>query len=294
MWNDCWMARADLPSGNGGWQAVDATPQETSQGTYCCGPASLAAVRYGQVFFKYDTPFVFAEVCDILFFTGLSESSYGRGENVCILIITPCHRYRQVNSDKIYWQKNADGTFKQIYSEKNIVGQSISTKAVGSDERSDITHLYKHPEGIIEQKGNQNISTLSENGNTVVIVVEFFELNQYFLSFSGSEAERIAVETACSYGSKPKTYSSSTAQDVSVAVTLDGEGPKLGSDAELTITLRNSSSEERNVTLQSQVSVMYYTGVNKATVRTDTTDVQVLPGEGEWSGSFTPGYSRAR
>lgn len=63
------MARKDLPPGNGGWQAVDATPQETSQGTYCCGPAPLAAVRYGQVYLKHDTTFVFAEVCEILFFT---------------------------------------------------------------------------------------------------------------------------------------------------------------------------------------------------------------------------------
>lgn len=54
----------------------------------------------------------------------------------------------QVNSDKIYWQRKTDGTFTQIYSEKKTVGRLISTKAVGSDERTDITHLYKHPEGI--------------------------------------------------------------------------------------------------------------------------------------------------
>lgn len=53
----------------------------------------------------------------------------------------------QVNSDKIYWQKKVDGTFSQIYSEKKAVGHFISTKAVGSDERADITHLYKHQEG---------------------------------------------------------------------------------------------------------------------------------------------------
>lgn len=53
----------------------------------------------------------------------------------------------QVNSDKIYWQKNLNGTFSQISSEKKAVGHCISTKAVGSDERADITHLYKHPEG---------------------------------------------------------------------------------------------------------------------------------------------------
>ena len=28
-----WMARPDLPQGYGGWQAIDATPQETSEGT---------------------------------------------------------------------------------------------------------------------------------------------------------------------------------------------------------------------------------------------------------------------
>merc|ERR1712179_173627 len=29
-WNDSWMARPDLPKGYGGWQAIDATPQEES------------------------------------------------------------------------------------------------------------------------------------------------------------------------------------------------------------------------------------------------------------------------
>ncbi|XP_042338968.1 protein-glutamine gamma-glutamyltransferase K-like [Plectropomus leopardus] len=207
VWNDCWMARPDLPAGNGGWQAVDATPQETSQGTFRCGPASLTAVRNGQVYLKHDAQFVFAEV----------------------------------NSDKIYWQKNIDGTFSQIYSEKKTVGHYISTKAVGSDERNDITHLYKHPEG--------------------------------------SEAERIAVETACSYGSKAEAYSPPTAEDISVEVTMDGDGPEMGKNAELDIILRNSSSEERKLILHSQVAVMYYTGVHKATVRKDTADVDLLPNE---------------
>ena len=32
VWNDVWMARPDLPAGFGGWQAIDATPQEASDG----------------------------------------------------------------------------------------------------------------------------------------------------------------------------------------------------------------------------------------------------------------------
>ncbi|MCJ8742011.1 hypothetical protein PDJAM_G00077360 [Pangasius djambal] len=62
VWNETWMARSDLPVGMGGWQVVDATPQETSQGLYCCGPTSVTAVRDGQVYLKYDARFVFAEV----------------------------------------------------------------------------------------------------------------------------------------------------------------------------------------------------------------------------------------
>jgi hypothetical protein len=36
VWNDVWMARPDLPKGYGGWQAIDATPQETSDGEIRC------------------------------------------------------------------------------------------------------------------------------------------------------------------------------------------------------------------------------------------------------------------
>ncbi|KAF7998095.1 hypothetical protein HCN44_009493 [Aphidius gifuensis] len=35
----------DLPKGYGGWQAVDGTPQEESNGVYRCGPASVEAIK---------------------------------------------------------------------------------------------------------------------------------------------------------------------------------------------------------------------------------------------------------
>ncbi|KAM6948640.1 protein-glutamine gamma-glutamyltransferase K-like [Aplochiton taeniatus] len=207
VWNDCWMARPDLPAGMGGWQAVDATPQETSQGTFRCGPASVAAIRSGQVYLKHDAAFVFAEV----------------------------------NSDKIYWQRNLDGTFSQIGCKKASVGHNISTKAVGSDERDDITHIYKHSEG--------------------------------------SEEERIAVETASRYGTKPDTYSSPLSEDVSVEVKMEGEGPQMGDDARLTIVVTNLSAQDRKTTLHSQVAVMYYTGVLKGTVKKEILPVELKPNE---------------
>jgi len=32
VWNESWFKRPDLPAGHDGWQAHDATPQETSEG----------------------------------------------------------------------------------------------------------------------------------------------------------------------------------------------------------------------------------------------------------------------
>lgn len=89
------------------------------------------------------------------------------------------------------------------------------------------------------------------------------------------------METACSYGSKAEAFSAPTAEDVTITVALDGEGPAMGQDADLSITLQNSSSERRTLDLHSQASVMYYTGVHKATVRRDRADVEILPSEGE-------------
>lgn len=62
VWNEVWMARPDLPVGYGGWQAIDATPQELSDGIYQCGPASVEAVRQGAVGYNYDITFMVATV----------------------------------------------------------------------------------------------------------------------------------------------------------------------------------------------------------------------------------------
>ncbi|XP_057175724.1 protein-glutamine gamma-glutamyltransferase K-like [Triplophysa rosa] len=207
VWNECWMTRPDLPAGFGGWQVVDATPQETSQGFFRCGPTSVSAVRSGQVFHKYDTPFVFAEV----------------------------------NSDQIFWQRKSDGTFAEFRVDKSAVGHSISTKAVGSDARVDITHLYKHPEG--------------------------------------SQEERNAVETACRYGAKRSSSSSSSSGDVVLEVGVRGDGPYVGQDAVLSVTVKNNCSSPRTINLNSQVSAMYYTGVCRNLMKKDQICIELKPNE---------------
>ncbi|GAB0184297.1 protein-glutamine gamma-glutamyltransferase 4 [Grus japonensis] len=117
VWNDVWMRRADLPSGFDGWQAIDSTPQEQSQGVFQCGPCPLKAVREGDVYLPFDSKFVYAEV----------------------------------NADKVYWvvkKVNGKDKYIKISTETRGIGVNISTKAVGQDEREDITTQYKYPEGL--------------------------------------------------------------------------------------------------------------------------------------------------
>lgn len=91
------------------------------------------------------------------------------------------------------------------------------------------------------------------------------------------------METASRYGSKPNVYSSPMAEDVSVEVKMDGEGPRMGADAQLSILVKNLSSQPRRTTLHSQVAVMYYTGVLKGTIKKEQMPVELLPNEGRLS-----------
>ncbi|XP_055977632.1 protein-glutamine gamma-glutamyltransferase 2 isoform X2 [Sorex fumeus] len=117
-WVESWMTRPDLQPGYEGWQALDPTPQEISEGTYCCGPVPVRAIKEGDLTPKYDAPFVFAEV----------------------------------NADVVDWIQQEDGSMHKSVNHSLIVGQKISTKRVGRDEREDITHTYKYPEGSAEER----------------------------------------------------------------------------------------------------------------------------------------------
>uniref|UniRef100_A0A3B4XS77 protein-glutamine gamma-glutamyltransferase n=1 Tax=Seriola lalandi dorsalis TaxID=1841481 RepID=A0A3B4XS77_SERLL len=112
-WNEVFMTRPDLPPGLAGWQVVDATPQETSDGHFRCGPASVSAIKEGLLCHQFDSGFVFAEV----------------------------------NSDVVFQKRDRYGTLSPFRVDKTHIGQAIYTKAVGSPAPMDITITYKHPEG---------------------------------------------------------------------------------------------------------------------------------------------------
>ncbi|XP_063158109.1 protein-glutamine gamma-glutamyltransferase 4 [Candoia aspera] len=121
VWNDAWMKRPDLPGGFDGWQAIDATPQELSQGIYQCGPCPVKAIKNGEVYLPYDSKFVFAEV----------------------------------NADKIFWRVNNGEDTKEyvkLWEETKAIGLNISTKSVGKNIREDITAQYKFLEGTPEER----------------------------------------------------------------------------------------------------------------------------------------------
>ncbi|XP_058521952.1 protein-glutamine gamma-glutamyltransferase Z [Ochotona princeps] len=118
VWNECWMIRKDLPPGYNGWQVLDPTPQQTSSGLFCCGPASVKAIREGEVHLAYDTPFVYAEV----------------------------------NADEVVWLCRAGQPQEVLAHDSYSIGKEISTKMAGSDQRQVITGSYKYPEGSPEER----------------------------------------------------------------------------------------------------------------------------------------------
>ncbi|KAM9251662.1 protein-glutamine gamma-glutamyltransferase K [Cariama cristata] len=207
VWNDCWMKRPDLPDGYDGWQVVDATPQETSSGLFCCGPCSVTAVKNGEVFLKYDTPFVFAEV----------------------------------NSDKVYWQRQPNGAFKVVHVEEGAIGRRISTLGAGSGARLDVTHQYKHPEG--------------------------------------SEEERRAVSTATSHGSRPRNRGIPSTGEVTV--TVGAGPAVAGAELELRAVIQNEGVEPRTLRLRLALSAVHYTGVATAPFRQEQHRRAVPPGQEE-------------
>lgn len=83
-------------------------------GVFQCGPASVNAVREGDVNLDFDMPFVFAEV----------------------------------NADRVTWIYDAStGDQRKNSMDTRSIGVYISTKAVGSNSRMDVTDKYKYPEG---------------------------------------------------------------------------------------------------------------------------------------------------
>jgi hypothetical protein len=115
VWTEVWFHRKDLPIpfDFAGWQVIDATPQEKSQGLFQHGPASVIGIKNGQVNFNYDSGFTFS----------------------------------MSNADVIYWT-DYKNHLKKIKVEKDQIGTSFLTKKIGADvtDSDNIINDYKYAE----------------------------------------------------------------------------------------------------------------------------------------------------
>ncbi|XP_069113244.1 protein-glutamine gamma-glutamyltransferase K-like isoform X2 [Argopecten irradians] len=124
VWNEIWTRRRDLQTSEfDGWQIIDATPQEESDGLMQCGPSPQKAVKQGLTYIPSDTAFVFTEV----------------------------------NADIACFEQTGVNDVRRVKTVENGVGKNMSTKKPdglplkkgGYEQmlqRLEITSLYKHRE----------------------------------------------------------------------------------------------------------------------------------------------------
>ncbi|KAK3731531.1 hypothetical protein QZH41_002014 [Actinostola sp. cb2023] len=209
VWNESYFARPDLPPGYGGWQVHDATPQETSDGIFCCGPCPVKAIKWGDIHLPYDAGFVFGEV----------------------------------NGDRVYWEVDeTTGDMEVIRIEECAVGKNISTKAVGSNAREDLTQYYKHMDGSLEER-------------KVVRKVN----------------EHSSIRSLDIY--KP------SAEDVEFKIILPVENLLFGDNFRVELYIKNTSDDKRNVKYSMSAKLMFYTGVVIERINGQHDDVELKGNE---------------
>ncbi|XP_045050973.1 protein-glutamine gamma-glutamyltransferase E [Desmodus rotundus] len=216
VWNEAWFVRNDLGSSYNGWQVLDSTPQERSQGVFQCGPASVSGIREGDVHLDFDMPFIFAEV----------------------------------NADRITWIYDANrNSEKQNSSDTHTIGRYISTKAVGSYSRVDITEKYKYPEGSSQEREifDKALGKLKPN--------------RTFGATSATEAEREEREPSISGRFK-------------VAGIL-----AVGKEVNLVLMLKNLTSDMKTVTVNMTAWTIVYNGTLVHEVWKDSITVSLDPEE---------------
>ncbi|KAM3922471.1 protein-glutamine gamma-glutamyltransferase E-like [Leptodactylus fuscus] len=230
VWNECWFSRSELGSQYGGWQVLDSTPQELSGGVYCCGPASVHAIKEGDIELDYDGPFIFSEV----------------------------------NADRITWVQYDKDLREKVYTDIESVGKNISTKAVGSDKRVDITDTYKYPEE-------------SEKERSVYLKARKKLLDMGIIDKNSPKKRSIVKKRR-----KKRTGESGSDDldeneeefDIHGRFELNSSS-ELGTDIKLTLHLENVSTTSHSVNVKFSASTIEYTGRPSTEVYSDTTTLTV-------------------
>ena len=239
MWVEAFFERKDLlqahGSAFGGWQVLDATPQEISKdGLFQCGPASVAAIKQGKVdeTVAFDHQFVLGEV------------------NSDVYNYYPAHSATGADADDA---DDADGVVATSNSRRwrlasidtKKVAPFILTKAVGPIDPAHLKAVQK-PDGISS----------------------FVDLAPNYKYPEGSAAERAAVHAAHPDSVRAptvtyKVYGTNTA-DESTRWSVASKGEPFvihieGSEKE-TGTQGNDPASQKTISGRVEVYAMSYTG----------------------------------
>ncbi|KAM9364171.1 protein-glutamine gamma-glutamyltransferase 5-like [Pholidichthys leucotaenia] len=233
VWNEVYLTRRDLSESGefNEWQVVDSTPQETSDGRFCCGPASVQAIFLGLPTLNYDTGFTFAEV----------------------------------NADCSDYWINSDGTKEIMTTDTKRVGKNISTKKVGCNERNDITNNYKHKEGTEEERIVFRRAFLKEfrcDGSEPIVddeesdkeddLLEKEEMEEEPQNAGGDEKMEVEVEERPSdIPPKPELF----LQFKEVTTPTDGK------DVSLKLILSSECKTQHTLSVHISVQAMHYNGI---------------------------------
>ncbi|XP_009937072.2 protein-glutamine gamma-glutamyltransferase 6 [Opisthocomus hoazin] len=214
VWNESWFIRRDLGSFYDGWQVLDATPQERSKGIYQCGPASTRAIKEGDVNLDYDSSFVFAAV----------------------------------NADYVTWIHYSKKRRERIYSDTKKIGKFISTKAVGTNSRVDVTANYKYPEGSLKER-------------------QVYEkaLKLLGVRSTGKKPKTTRPRRRSSLAWRQNMTQPAQKPSISGKLILDAS-PVIGQDIHLTLALRNLTSDFKTIKVKLRASAILYTRKPKAEI----------------------------
>ncbi|XP_033822321.1 protein-glutamine gamma-glutamyltransferase E [Periophthalmus magnuspinnatus] len=251
VWVEGWMKRPDLRPGFDGWQVLDPTPQEKSQGIYWCGPAPVTAILNGNTDLKYDVPFVFAEV----------------------------------NADCIDWLVKRDGSKMQIHSDIHRVGQNISTKSVGSDKRWNITSDYKKKEGTEEERAVFKYAITRDYTKSDDDTDEDSEEAGDNANNSNSTTENRPLVNG--NGTGHGTSNGSTESDIrdgqpapQVTMTFkEVSKPLNGEDVKVNLVLHSDASVSRPLTISITVTAMSYNATPLSIILCELKKETLLPGK---------------
>lgn len=127
VWNDVWMARPDLGGAKaGGWQALDATPQELSDGENQMGPASVDLIASAVDERCYDGQFVLSEVnADTKYYLIKGETKKAAAEARPLV-------YAEHSETNMYYQGKKFPAGQNPWNKFQSVGYQVVTKKVGA------------------------------------------------------------------------------------------------------------------------------------------------------------------